>query len=116
MPTWTLQQVTQDPDTGAWHEDGERIDVAAEVFRSTFVEVPWEPRRDPRITRLAELVSALLAEFENVTGRPATAAEELAAAMAAVEAIPEEEKRRRHAAARMATQMGFDRGKAAGRG
>lgn len=61
---------------------------------------------ETRITRLSTLVTELLANYEQATGRPATMADEIRSAMAEVEEIPEQERKRRRGAARIAFERG----------
>ncbi|GAA2572881.1 MULTISPECIES: hypothetical protein [Streptomyces] len=111
-PACVLQPAVQDPDTGQWHTDRDAplVEVSEEEF-AAYVEVPRERLRDPRITRLAGLVTDLLAEYEVATGRPAATAAEIREALDQVAEIPEEARQRRHAAARNAAAQGFHRGR-----
>lgn len=119
---YTLQPVIQDPDTRAWHdqksdEEGEQlVEVDGDLFRDTFTPVPYEPLRDPRTTRLGELVGELLADYERVAGEPSAVAEEIRVTLAEVAAIPEETKRRRQSEVRQAHRSGFHRGRQVGGG
>ncbi|MEU0250530.1 hypothetical protein ABZ192_40805 [Streptomyces sp. NPDC006235] len=112
LPVCVLQPAVQDPDTGQWRTDRDAspIKISEEEF-AAYVRVPRERLRDPRITRLARLVTGLLAEFEAATGSPAATAAEIREALDQVAEIPEEARQRRHAAARNGAAQGFHRGR-----
>ncbi|GAA1281686.1 hypothetical protein [Saccharothrix xinjiangensis] len=103
-----LVAVAQDPDTGQWHvtPGRESRTLPHDEVETTYTPIPHEPLRDPRITRLANLVRELLAEYETATGGPASCADRLARAVADVEAIPEEASRRAHGRAVQARRAG----------
>ncbi|MFE2041655.1 hypothetical protein ACFXAZ_12125 [Streptomyces sp. NPDC059477] len=108
-PVLQLQRMKQDQDTAQWstdktHTEPEEID--ATVFRETYVDVPPEPLRDPRITRLTALVTELLAEHEASTGAPAANADLIRQTLEAVAEIPAEANRRRHSAVLNARRAG----------
>lgn len=97
----TLMPAVQDAGTGRWahqldyqHQRG----VTEAELAERYTAVPREPERDPRITRLAVLVEQLLAEHAAATGCPAEVEEELRAALAVVQGLPEEWSRKRLAA------------------
>ncbi|MGK5529374.1 hypothetical protein [Streptomyces sp. URMC 129] len=109
-PTAVLRAVVQDPDTGEWDEPRTvRERTVPEEELADYEVIPREPLRDPRITRLAGLVGRLLADYEEATGRPAAAADEVREALAAVAAIPDEAVRRRVGAARQAAHTAYSR-------
>ncbi|UKD50933.1 hypothetical protein L3Q65_01155 (plasmid) [Amycolatopsis sp. FU40] len=112
-----LAAVVQDPDTRQWHADPARENrvLPRLEFEATYTAIGREPRRDPRITRLANLVAELLDEFEAATGSPAACAGQLEQAVADVEAIPEETARRATAHAAQQRRTGFHLGQAARR-
>ncbi|MFC7987272.1 MULTISPECIES: hypothetical protein [Streptomyces] len=109
----TLRPAVHDPDTGQWSTDRNALPVLVEatVFEETYVQVPLERLRDPRITRLTALVNELLADYERSTGRPPADADAIRAALEDVAEIPEEARKRRHAAAYSAASQGFHRGR-----
>ncbi|MFF8506411.1 hypothetical protein ACF07L_38105 [Streptomyces anulatus] len=113
----TLQPVLYDPDTGQWSSDSTALPVHVDetAFEETYAQVPLEPLRDPRITRLTGLVHQLLADYERSTGCPPADADAIRAALDDVAEIPEEARSRRHAAARSAASAGFHRGSRRGR-
>lgn len=112
-PVVGLRPVVYDQDTGQWSSDRDAlpVEVDAAVFEETYVEVPLERLRDPRITRLTGLVHELLADYERSTGRPPADADAIHAALSDVAEIPEEARKRRHAAARSGASQGFHRGR-----
>ncbi|MFJ3184421.1 hypothetical protein ACIPJN_39330 [Streptomyces sp. NPDC086796] len=109
----TLRPVVYDPDTGQWSTDRDALPVKVDAvsFEETYVQVPLERVRDPRITRLAGLVHELLADYERSTGRPPADVGAIRAALDDVAEIPEEARKRRHAAAHSAAHRGFHRGR-----
>jgi hypothetical protein len=109
----TLRPAVYDQDTGQWSTDRNAlpVEVDATVFEETYVQVPLERLRDPRITRLTGLVTELLADYERSTGRPPADADAIRAALDDVAAIPEEARERRRAAASSAARQGFHRGR-----
>ncbi|GGZ19786.1 hypothetical protein [Streptomyces nitrosporeus] len=109
----TLQPTVYDPGTGQWtiNLNVVPVEVDAAVFRETYVQVPPERFRDPRITRLTGLVNELLADYERSTGRPPADADTIREALDDVAEIPEEARNRRHAAASSAGRQGFYRGR-----
>lgn len=109
----TLRPAVYDPDTGQWSTDRNAlpVEVEARAFEETYVQVPLERLRDPRITRLTGLVNELLADYERSTGRPPADADAIRAALEDVAEIPEEARKRRHAAASSAARQGFHRGR-----
>ncbi|MFD7868491.1 hypothetical protein [Streptomyces sp. NPDC059783] len=104
----TLLPAVYDQDTGQWSTDETAAPavVEATVFEETYVKVPPEPLRDPRITRLAGLVHGLLADYERSTGRAPADADAVRAALDDVAQIPEEARTRRHAATYWAAGRG----------
>ncbi|MFE7056040.1 hypothetical protein ACFVAO_12580 [Streptomyces californicus] len=109
----TLRSVVYDEDTGQWSTARGAVPVVVEekAFEETYVQVPLERLRDPRITRLTGLVTGLLADYERSTGRPSADADAVRAALEDVAEIPEEARRRRLGAARAAASRGFHRGR-----
>ncbi|MET9484765.1 hypothetical protein [Streptomyces sp. NPDC006638] len=108
-----LRPVLYDPDTGEWTTDRNAVSVRvdARVFEQTYVKVPLERLRDPRITRLTGLVHELLVDYERRTGSPPVGADVIRTVLEDVAAIPEEARKRRHAAASNAARQGFHRGR-----
>lgn len=107
-----LYPVEQNADTGQWHRTtGPHRHLAPGDFLATYTAVPDEPLRDPRITRLTDLVTRLLADYEHTTGTPHDSADTVRAVLTDVAGIPEEARRRRHAAAQAAQHAGFHRGR-----
>ncbi|WP_435847731.1 hypothetical protein [Streptomyces fumanus] len=86
------------------------VEVDATAFEETYVQVPLERLRDPRITRLTGLIDELLANYERGTGRPPANVDDIRAALEVVVEIPEEARQRRHDAAMAAAHRGFHRG------
>ncbi|MEW1677968.1 hypothetical protein AB0O47_32745 [Streptomyces noursei] len=109
----TLRPAVYDADTGQWSTDRNAlpIEIDPTVFEETYVQVPRERLRDPRITRLTGLVNELLADYERSTGRPPADADAIRAALDDVAEIPGEARKRRHAAASSAARQGFHRGR-----
>lgn len=109
----TLRPVLYDADTGQWSSDRNAppVEVGADLFEETYVQVPLERLRDPRITRLTGLVSELLADYDRSTGSPPADADAIRAALEDVAEIPEEARKQRHGAVRAAAHQGFHRGR-----
>ncbi|GAB2571953.1 hypothetical protein GCM10027168_00840 [Streptomyces capparidis] len=100
-----LLPITQDPDTRQWdRSDGPGVTVSGEVLRADWTPFEREPLRDPYLTRLATLVNALLHDYEQHTGRPAADADDIRAALAEVEALPQQARNLRYAAAHRAAR------------
>lgn len=95
----SLRPATQNPDTGRWRmgTEASEFTITEAALAEEYTEVPAEPLRDPRITRLAGLVEQLLAEHEQATGRPVAVEAEIRAVLGEVALIPEEWSRRRRA-------------------
>ncbi|MCX4682664.1 hypothetical protein OG413_46830 [Streptomyces sp. NBC_01433] len=112
-PVVGLRPVVYDPDTGQWSSDQNAlpVEVGADLFEATYMQVPLERLRDPRITRLTGLVHELLADYERSTGGPPADADAIRVALGDVAEIPEEARKHRHGAARSAARQGFHQGR-----
>ncbi|WP_331764359.1 hypothetical protein [Streptomyces sp. NBC_01506] len=108
-----LRPVVYDSDTGQWNTERNAlsVEVDAALFEETYVQVPLERLRDPRITRLTALVNELLADYERSTGRPSADADTIRTVLDDIADIPEDARKLRHAAARSAAHQGFHRGR-----
>ncbi|MCX4661516.1 hypothetical protein [Streptomyces uncialis] len=96
----TLTEAVQDPVTGRWAPapHGARIEVAAITRDSAYTRVSADPRGEPRIARLTDLVAELEADYAHAAGHPHPRTGELRTALEDVAAIPDAEQRRRHGA------------------
>lgn len=110
-PAWTLIRLTYDQDTGQWTtaDPQELQDVRQDEFRATYTEVEEELLRDPRITNLTNLVTALLADYETAAGATAPNTDEIQAALAAVAAIPDEAAHKAYGAYESGMRNGLNR-------
>lgn len=107
-----LSPYRQDPETRQWHyADGASREITEAEFTGTFTPIPAEPMPEPRITRLTELVLALLDDYRQATGQPAATADAVRAALAEVAWIPLEMRKRALATAQMARSAGFQNGR-----
>lgn len=99
----------QDPDTGQWHLDADSplTELPLADFQAGYTPIPAEPLRDPRITRLAELVNILIREHERVAGVSVASADEIRDGLAYVAAFPEEVRK----AVRHGIHVGAQRGR-----
>ncbi|WP_406398835.1 hypothetical protein [Streptomyces uncialis] len=98
---YTLTEAVQDPVTGRWAPDdahGARIEVAAITRDSAYTQVSADPRGEPRIARLTDLVAELEADYAHATGHPHPRTGDLRTALEDAAAIPDAERRRRHGA------------------
>ncbi|MFJ4907707.1 hypothetical protein ACIQCR_24670 [Streptomyces sp. NPDC093249] len=109
--TLGLRRAIQDPDTRQWAEvhPTEPVAVDEDALLRDYIPTAREPLADPRITRLSTLILDLVSTYETATGHPPTTAEEIRAALTAVEAIPAEAAARLRGAAAAASRAGFDR-------
>lgn len=106
-----LYEVAQNPDTRQWHRvsGGLSRGLPTTDFEATYTPVPAEPLRDPRITRLTELVTELLADYSRAAGHTHHATDAIRAALADVADIPQEARQQRHRATAQAQRTGFRR-------
>jgi hypothetical protein len=109
LPIWTLIRLVYNQDTGQWTaaEPQELHDVPQAELKA-YTEVPEEPLRDPRITHLTSLVTALLTDYEAAIGTPAPNIEGIQAALTAVAAIPDESANREFSAWQHGMRQGHD--------
>lgn len=109
-PGWTLIRLTYNQDTGRWRaaDPQELREIPQDEFLATYVEVPEELLRDPRITNLTNLVTALLADYQSAVGTPAPNIEGVRAALAEVAGIPDEAAGREASAWQNGMRRGHD--------
>jgi hypothetical protein len=106
-----LIPAVQDPHTRQWRPAADR-QPELRVDNQTFAdwqEVEQEPYQDARITRLTELVEDVLTAYQDATGHPPDQIEDLRAALAQVQAIPDEMHKRSSATARQAASTASHR-------
>jgi len=110
LPIWTLIRLEYNQDTGQWTaaEPQELRDVP-QAELTGYTEVPEEPLRDPRITRLAGLVTGLLADYEAAAGTPASKADDIVAVLATVATIPDEAANKAYGAYERGLHNGINR-------
>jgi hypothetical protein len=110
LPIWTLIRLEYNQDTGQWTaaEPQDLRDVPQAELKA-YTEVPEEPLRDPRITRLASLVTGLLADYQAAAGTPAPNAADIVAALAMVAAIPGEAANKAYGAYERGLRNGINR-------
>ena len=108
---WTSEmvQVEQDPRTGRWRvrDGGGTVERVGEAEEAGYIVVSRAQVEYRCVTRLQELVAGLLANYEQQTGGPYPAAEDVRAALEEVAVLPEQLYRegmgRAQAAARRAS-------------